>query len=101
VDIFRPVENSGPPFEIGLGDNKWPATPDDFRPTAEKYIEAVVSLATQVVQALAMGLGVEDTIFTSRIGKAFWNLRILGYYPNPEGGVAGIGEHTGKQTHDP
>ncbi|KUJ17103.1 Clavaminate synthase-like protein [Mollisia scopiformis] len=94
VDFFRPVETSTPPYETGLGQNLWPSTPNDFREVSEKYIDALFALATKVVQALALGLSVDESIFMSRIGKAFWNLRVLGYYPKPEGSVVGIGDHT-------
>ena len=95
MDIFRPVKTIGPPYELGLGENLWPATPGDFRAVAEKYIADLVFLATEVVRALALALGVDETIFTSRIKEPFWNLRVLGYHPHPEGNIAGIGEHTG------
>ncbi|CZR66951.1 uncharacterized protein PAC_16850 [Phialocephala subalpina] len=94
VDFFRPVETAGPPYEIGQGENLWPSTPSDLRTVSEKYIDALFTLATKVVQALALGLGVDESIFLTRIGEAFWNLRILGYYPKPEGKQAGIGDHT-------
>lgn len=49
------------------------------------------------MKAIAMGLGVDDEIFLSRINKAFWNLRILGYEGRKSKSKenAGIGQHTG------
>jgi isopenicillin N synthase-like dioxygenase len=96
VEIFRPVKTTGPPYELGLGENLWLATPGDFRAIAEKYTEDLVFLATAVVRALALSLGVDEKIFTSRIKEPFWNLRVLGYPPLPEGNIADIGEHTGQ-----
>lgn len=96
MDIFRPVKSTGPPYELGLGENLWPETPGDFRAIAEKYITDLVFLATEVGRALALALGVDEKIFTSRIKEPFWNLRVLWYPPRPEGNIAGIGEHTGQ-----
>jgi isopenicillin N synthase-like dioxygenase len=77
VDIFHPVKTTGPPYELGLGENLWPATPGDFRAIAEKYIADLVFLATEVLRALALALGVDEKIFISRIKEPFWNLRVL------------------------
>jgi hypothetical protein len=52
VDIFRPVKTTGPPYELGLGENLWPETPGDFRAIAEKYIANLIFLATEVVRHL-------------------------------------------------
>lgn len=47
-----------------------------------------------------MALEVPEEIFTSRIDKAFWNLRVLAYEGTDvkagETKVAGIGQHTGE-----
>lgn len=98
VDFFRPVDTSGPPYEVGLGENIWPTTPADFRSVSERYIDSVVSLGISVTRAIAMALEVPEDIFTTRIDKAFWNLRILAYEgtdtKSGETKVAGIGEHT-------
>ncbi|KAH6710680.1 hypothetical protein BKA61DRAFT_658553 [Leptodontidium sp. MPI-SDFR-AT-0119] len=79
VDLFRPVDNSqGPPYEIGYGENQWPETPGSFRQVSEKYIDAVLSLAMEVVKAISIGL-------------------ILGYKAAPKTeneAVSGIGNHT-------
>ena len=54
------------------------------------------------MQAMALAMEVDESIFLDRIDKAFWNLRILGYEgrksktPAP----AGIGEHTGTDLPD-
>lgn len=69
---------------------------------AEEYIDKVVTVGTEVVRAMAMGLGVDEKIFTSRIDRTFWNLRLLAYEgkePNSDKEkIAGIGEHTGTIT---
>ncbi|KAI1611909.1 oxoglutarate 3-dioxygenase [Exophiala viscosa] len=99
VDIFRPVDNSaGPPYEIGLGENQWPTVPKNFREVSERYVDGLLTLATQLMRVIAIGLGVDEQLFLSRIDKSFWNLRILGYKAtDPEAttpSVSGIGEHT-------
>jgi len=98
VDFFRPVETHGPPYEVGFGENIWPKSPADFRSVSEKYIDSVVSLGMSVTRAIAMALEVPEEIFTTRIDKAFWNLRVLAYEGTDvkagETKVAGIGQHT-------
>jgi isopenicillin N synthase-like dioxygenase len=81
-----------------MGPNKWPTQPTTFRNTAEEYIQHLEKLGVQVMQAIAMGLEVDERIFLDRIDKAFWNLRILGYEGRKvkQETPAGIGEHTGK-----
>lgn len=84
-----------------MGPNKWPSTPANFKGLSEKYVEKVTSLGDSVMKALALGLGVDEEIFLSRVDKAFWNLRILGYEgrKSVKKENAGIGEHTG-MPHD-
>jgi isopenicillin N synthase-like dioxygenase len=101
--MFRPVDsNKAPPFDVGYGQNKWPLTPKDFRETSEEYIKSVTSLGTNVIKAIALGLDVDEALFTSRIDECFWNLRIIGYEAmNSTNGrfkEAGIGEHTGMRS---
>ncbi|KAI1394638.1 oxoglutarate 3-dioxygenase [Hypoxylon fuscum] len=96
VDFYRPVEATGPPYITGMGPNKWPSTPPNLKELSETYVEKVTSLGNSVMKAIAMGLGVDDEIFLSRINKAFWNLRILGYEGRKSKSKenAGIGQHT-------
>jgi len=98
--MFRPVDTvGGPPYEVGFGENQWPQTPKSFRSMAEQYVDAVFSLATEIVRAIAMALEVDEAVLLSRVDKSFWNLRIIGYeatdanITTPK--IAGIGEHTG------
>jgi isopenicillin N synthase-like dioxygenase len=71
---------------------------------AERHIEAMVSLGTSVSAAIALALDVPEEIFTSRIDKAFWNLRILAYEgtdtnsSSGEAKTAGMYEHTGTKS---
>jgi isopenicillin N synthase-like dioxygenase len=91
------VEEKEPPYTTGMGPNKWPLTPPEFKSVAEAYIEQVESLGNQVMKAIALALAVDETIFLSRVDEAFWNLRILGYEgrKSKSSTLAGIGEHTG------
>ncbi|EOO03838.1 putative clavaminate synthase-like protein [Phaeoacremonium minimum UCRPA7] len=79
-----------------MGMNQWPSKPDGFRSTSDEYVDRLESLGKSVMQAMALAMEVDESIFLDRIDKAFWNLRILGYEgrksktPAP----AGIGEHT-------
>jgi isopenicillin N synthase-like dioxygenase len=93
--------NIGPPFEVGYGPNKWPSTPKDFQETSEAYIESVTSLGTNVMKAIALGLDIDEALFTSRIDKCCWNLRIIGYATNTthrSSKESRIGEHTGMRS---
>lgn len=67
---------------------------------SEEYTSAVLSLAIEVVRAIAMALDVDEEVFVSRVDKSFWNLRIIGYDATDEKAdtskVSGIGEHTGE-----
>ena len=102
MDFFRPVENHGPPYEVGLGENQWPSTPEDFRNVSEAYVDSVISLGISVTSAIALALGVQEDLFTSRIDHGFWNLRVLKYAATDENDnepkVSGIGEHTGHKS---
>jgi len=98
--MFRPIDTSkGPPYEIGLGENQWPSTPKDFRDVSEAYVDAMVSLGTKVMRAIALALGVEEIIFTSRTDQPFWNLRTVAYKARSPGtldtSARGMGQHTG------
>ena len=82
--------------------NQWPSKPDGFKSTSDEYVDRLESLGKSVMQAMALAMEVDESIFLDRIDKAFWNLRILGYEgrksktPAP----AGIGEHTGTDLPD-
>jgi len=98
VDFFRPVEHNGQgPFEVGLGPNLWPSSPAGLKDMSESYICYLENLGNQVLKAMAIGLGIDDEVFISRVNTAFWNLRILGYEGRKakSSEYAGIGQHTG------
>jgi len=94
LDIFRPVEDHSPPYTTGMGENQWPTKPPSFRSISEAYVSVMLPLATQVLQAIAMALGVDERIFTSRVNEAFWNLRVVAYDNFLPESQAGMGEHT-------
>ncbi|KKY16292.1 putativeoxoglutarate 3-dioxygenase [Phaeomoniella chlamydospora] len=98
IDFYRPVENQGPPYTTGMGVNQWPKSPAILKPVAEVYIDHTVKLGVAITKAMALGLGVDERIFTSRVDKAFWNLRLLAYEGKEpkvdKEKVAGIGQHT-------
>lgn len=55
------------------------------------------------MKAIAIGLGVDESIFLSRVDKSFWNLRIAGYEGRKPTNdtLVGIGEHTGENFQHP
>jgi isopenicillin N synthase-like dioxygenase len=82
----------------GQGSNHWPDKPTALREVAEAYIAAMEDLGKSVIAAIALALGVDPSLLSSRIDKAFWQLRFI-YYPGSDSaavGRAGIGQHTGK-----
>ncbi|KAK5121335.1 hypothetical protein LTR85_005501 [Meristemomyces frigidus] len=96
VDFYRSVVPSTRPYKTGMGPNQWPKSPANFRPVAEAYIDRMQSLGLSVIEALALGLGVESQTLLSRVDEAFWSLSVLGYEGRDPQTPAksGIGEHT-------
>ena len=58
----------------------------------------VLSLAVEVMKAIALALGVDQEVFVGRVDQSFWNLGIIGYDATDEKAdsskMSGIGEHT-------
>lgn len=104
MDMFSPVDTSaGPPYEFGYRENHWPQTPATFRSVAEEYIEALLALATMLMKVIAQGINIDESVFLTRIDKAFWNSRFLLYegvqLQSSDAAVSGIGEHTGIRSY--
>ena len=59
VDMYRPVESSGPPYTTGMGINQWPSTPATFQSTSDAYVSKILKLAQSVLEALSLALGVD------------------------------------------
>lgn len=74
-----------------------PEGPASFREVAEAYIDKMQSLGLSVIEALALGLGVEPETLLGRVNEAFWNLSVLGYegHESSTPAKSGIGEHSG------
>ena len=95
LDLYRPVPTKGPPYELIMGENKWPK--GNFREAYESYIDKLLLLGVVVMRAIALGLGEREDYFEDLINRSFWVLRTIGYpplYSNDEGGIS-CGEHTG------
>jgi isopenicillin N synthase-like dioxygenase len=68
-----------------------------LRSVAEAYISHMENLGKAVIAAIAMALEIDATLLSSRIDRAFWQLRLI-FYPgrrSSSAGQAGIGQHTG------
>jgi isopenicillin N synthase-like dioxygenase len=57
------------------------------------------NLGRNVIAAIALALDIDATLLSSRIDKAFWQLRFINYAgaTSSRGSKAGIGEHTGTE----
>lgn len=81
------------------GPNQWPDEDlvPGFRSAMEAYMEAMAQLGKQLVQLLALGLGLPESWFDDKFSKPMMFLRPLKYEPeasNPTQGVYGCGAHT-------
>jgi isopenicillin N synthase-like dioxygenase len=95
LDLYRPVNETGPPYKPIMGQNKWP--PGDFRKVYEAYIEDLLVLGKAVMRAIALGLGEDEYYFEGMVNESFWVMRAIGYPPlesSEDGGIS-CGEHTG------
>jgi len=78
-------------IEIGRDDhptlsNNWPdhdAAGVEFRKTMSSFYSTCQSLHIQVMRAIALGLGLEESYFDAFISAADNNLRLLHYPPTP------------------
>lgn len=99
LDLYRPVPDRDPPFELTMGRNKWP--PGEFRKVYEGYISKLLQLGEAVMRAMALGLGEDESYFQEFVDQSFWVMRAIGYPPLETGDDGGIscGEHTGMTLH--
>lgn len=79
------------------GANQWPAEPTAFRPTMERYRDAMNALATRLMGALALSLQLPEDYFAGFCRDSMSTLRLLHYPPQPANaapGEKGCGAHT-------
>lgn len=69
--------------------NVWPDRPADFRPAVETYYGAMERLASKLMEACALALGLPADWFASRIDRHISALRILHYPAQAEAPAPG------------
>jgi isopenicillin N synthase-like dioxygenase len=99
--IGREVATTDPRYDpVKLrGPNQWPSKDmlPRFQSTMEKYHGKVSSVGHQVVQLLALALGLENTYFDEQFREPIATLRLLHYAKResqPEEGIFACGAHS-------
>jgi isopenicillin N synthase-like dioxygenase len=91
------VVTDGLAGRFGIGPNQWPAGLPGFRPTMTAYFAAAQDLAIEVMNALALALGLPPDHFAAFNRDPACRLRLVHYPPqpaHPEPGEKGCGAHT-------
>ena len=59
--------------------NFWPQQPHDFKPTMLAYYDAMMGLASRVLRAMALALGVEENYFADKFDRQASVCRLIRY----------------------
>jgi isopenicillin N synthase-like dioxygenase len=59
--------------------NIWPQRPDDFKPVMLSFRDAMSALASQVLRAMTMALGVEESFFADKFDRQASVVRVIRY----------------------
>lgn len=59
--------------------NIWPQQPDDFKPTMLAYYEAMMGLASNVLRAMSIALGVDEKYFADKFDRQASVCRLIRY----------------------
>ncbi|MFP1683657.1 isopenicillin N synthase family dioxygenase [Alloalcanivorax sp. C16-1] len=73
-------------------ENRWPASPSDFRPTVLDLMDGCVAAANRVLEAFAVALDLPDGFFIDTHDQLHHTLRLLHYPPLPKGYTPQAGE---------
>ncbi len=75
--------------------NPWPASLPEFKPVCKSYFGAVATLSSQIMQLIALSLGLPDTYFSGLSANSLDVLRLLWYPPQPaDADERTLGSHT-------
>lgn len=84
LDLYCPVASEEEdPTKLLYGPNNWPTNPISFRPTMEEWVEKMKIIGMALLEATAMGLGLdmkgEEWEGLKRSAeKSFWVMRCIG-----------------------
>jgi len=99
--IGRDIPASDPRYDPAKlrGPNQWPSNDvlPEFQSTMEEYLNLLSAIGMQVVQLLAVALGLEETYFDKYFQEPITTLRLLHYEEresNPEEGIFACGAHS-------
>lgn len=79
------------------GRNQWPARPAGLRPALEAYWSEMMRLANQLMGAMALSLGLDESYFDQSINWPLAQIRLNHYPPQTkhlDGSEMGIDEHS-------
>ncbi|HEX3538495.1 MAG TPA: 2-oxoglutarate and iron-dependent oxygenase domain-containing protein, partial [Stellaceae bacterium] len=79
VDPVNRVYATAPAAGKHFAPNLWPDRPASFRPVASGYYRAMSELAQMLMRLFALGLGLEERFFDTRIDRHISRLRLRNY----------------------
>lgn len=81
LDMYAPSPYPAGEKQPLAGENQWPETPAELRPTMERWIAKMKVLGEAVMHGMADGLGMSDEEWADLWGKCddgFWSMRVIG-----------------------
>ena len=79
VDPVDAAYSTAPAAGKHFAPNLWPERPESFRPTATRYYRAMSELAQVLMRLFALGIGLEEEFFDTRIDRHISRLRLRNY----------------------
>ncbi|HEX4616218.1 MAG TPA: 2OG-Fe(II) oxygenase family protein, partial [Stellaceae bacterium] len=79
VEPVDPVYAAAPAAGKHFAPNLWPERPANFRPVATRYYRAMSGLAQVLMRLFALGLGLQEGFFDTRIDRHISRLRLRNY----------------------
>jgi isopenicillin N synthase-like dioxygenase len=79
VEPVDPVYAAAPAAGMHFAPNLWPERPANFRPVATRYYRAMSGLAQVLMRLFALGLGLQEGFFDTRIDRHISRLRLRNY----------------------
>lgn len=97
IDVWTdwPTVNGGPPYQRLLGPNQWlpDSVLDGHQSLTIEWIDAIATLADQLMSALSVGLGLGADHLRNMFGEQPMSLAKFIHYPPTPSGAAGVNPH--------